>query len=208
MEKMASQTNALSRTTGSTWGFPMLQARQVYTAVIQPQMSTTPPQKSSAAGITRKLAKQQNKCLRLIAGAYKATPLSTVEAEVFIPPLDLHLDSVITRAIKRMEESGMARQIENACMTIRRKLCCQRQNHHVPLTAVAHPKPSPASWTKTWSASASPEIPADNPHNSEKRELLRRWRARWAVRKPPWGELGTAIPNCSVLKLHKGLSKA
>ena len=70
------------------------------------------------------MAKQQNKCIRLIAGAYKATLVSTVEAEVFIPPLDLHLDSVVARVVKRMAENGMARQIEAACTAIRRKLHC------------------------------------------------------------------------------------
>ena len=34
MEKMKSQINVLFKTTGSTWGFPMIQACQVYMAVI------------------------------------------------------------------------------------------------------------------------------------------------------------------------------
>jgi hypothetical protein len=50
------------------------------------------------------------------------TPLSTVEAEMFIPSLNIHLDSVVSQAVKRMKKSGMARQIKIACTNIRRKL--------------------------------------------------------------------------------------
>jgi len=84
--------------------------------------------KPTSVGITGKLAKQQNKCIRLIAGTYKATPMSTVEAEVFIPFLDLHLNLVVARAIKRMVANEMACQIKAACIVIRRKLHCQGQN--------------------------------------------------------------------------------
>jgi hypothetical protein len=146
----------------------------------------------------------------MVAGTYKATPVATVEAEVFVPPLDLYLDSVISRAIRRMEENGMACQIETACTSIRRKLCRRGQNRRIPLPAVAHPKPLPADWIKTWTT--PPETSTDstrqNPRTLERRELLHRWRRRWRARKPPWGELFTAEPNEKVLKLHSGLSKA
>ena len=39
VDKMAIQTNALTRLTGSTWGLPLLQARQVYTMVTRPAMT-------------------------------------------------------------------------------------------------------------------------------------------------------------------------
>ena len=47
-------------------------------------------------------------CIHLIARAYKATLTSTVETEVFIPPLDLHLNSVVARVVKKMAENSMA----------------------------------------------------------------------------------------------------
>src|SRR3989440_8933199 len=218
MQKMKSQINALSKTTGSTWGFPLIQARQVYTAVVRPALTYgaiawhQPHQqpsltlKPTRVGITAKLAKQQNTCLRLVTGAYKATPLSTVEAEAYIPPLDLHLDSVVSRALKRMKESGMARQIEAACTVIRRKLRRRGQNRRIPLTAVAHPKPLPADWTQPWTLPT--EDTQGKLQNPAKRELLHRWKARWAARKPSWGEIETSEPTRKVLRLHKGLSKA
>lgn len=163
----------------------------------------------TSAGITSKLAKQQNRCIRMIAGTYKATSTSTVEAEVFIPPLDLYLDSVISQAIQRMEESGMARQIESACTVIRRKLRRRGQNRHIALSTVVHPKPLLADWAKRWT---TPIKQTSNSRQSSatggKRELLLRWRERWAARKPPWGEIFTAENDKGALRLHRGLSKA
>jgi hypothetical protein len=43
VDKMATQTNALTRLTGSTWGLPLLQARQVYAMVTRPAMSYAAP---------------------------------------------------------------------------------------------------------------------------------------------------------------------
>lgn len=39
LEKLKTQTNALTKLTGSTWGIPMIQARQVYTMIIRPAMA-------------------------------------------------------------------------------------------------------------------------------------------------------------------------
>jgi len=50
------------------------------------------PKSTKPVGPAVKLAKIQNKCLRAIAGAYKATPTSVLETETFIPPLDLYLN--------------------------------------------------------------------------------------------------------------------
>jgi hypothetical protein len=184
MEKMKSQIKALSKTTGSTWGLPMLQACQVYTAVIWPALTygamvwhhpqLTLTTKLSTARITGKLVKQQNKCIQMIASIYKITSLTTVETEVFISSLDLYLDSVISRVVRRIKKSRMICQIKIACTNIRRKLLCHYQNYYVSLIAVAHSKPLPVDWTRSWIA--PPIAPANSPQNSivawEKREIL------------------------------------
>ena len=100
----------------------------------------------------------------------------------------------------------MARQIEMACTVIRRKLCRRGQNRWIPLAAVAHSKSLPADWIQPWTSNT--EDARGRPQNPAKKELLRKWRARWAARKPPWGEIGTSEPTRRVLELHKGLSKA
>ena len=63
------------------------------------------------------LAPYQNKCLRVITGAYRA-PATTLEAEAYIPPLNLHLDSLVARANQRLENSGMGAKIEKSCKEI------------------------------------------------------------------------------------------
>lgn len=101
--KMVSQSMALTKITTSTWGASFSKARQVYTAVVRPAMTYgssvwhTPKhiQKSSS---TEKLAVLQNKCLRTIAGAFKAMPIPVLEAETFITPIDIHLDQLQAKA--------------------------------------------------------------------------------------------------------------
>jgi len=46
-----------------------------------------------ARGIAAKLERIQNKCPRIVVEAYRATPIKTLEAEAYVPPIDLYLDS-------------------------------------------------------------------------------------------------------------------
>ncbi|EAQ84238.1 hypothetical protein CHGG_10642 [Chaetomium globosum CBS 148.51] len=43
-------------------------------------------------GITKALGKAQNKSLRIVAGAFKSTPIRNLETETWVPPLDLYLN--------------------------------------------------------------------------------------------------------------------
>jgi len=51
-----------------------------------------------------KLAKIQNKCLRAIVGAYKATPTLVLKTETSIPPLDLYLNKRLVNFRFRYKE--------------------------------------------------------------------------------------------------------
>ncbi len=61
--------------------------------------------------------------LLLITDVYKIILLITVKAKTYILSLNLHLDSVVFCALKRMKKSSIAHQIEVACTVIRKKLC-------------------------------------------------------------------------------------
>ena len=93
VQKGAIQTGALTRLGASTWGASFMRSRQIYSAVIRPQLAYaaavwhSPWEKTSS-----KIKSTQNKCLRTIAGAFKATPIPTLEAETFIPPIDLYMN--------------------------------------------------------------------------------------------------------------------
>ncbi|EDN08368.1 predicted protein [Histoplasma mississippiense (nom. inval.)] len=171
--KMKTQVRALSQTTQSTWGLPLQQARMVYNMVIRPALTYgaiawhqpqgqggTGPAKS---GLALKLTTVQNSCLRIVAGAYKRTPTSTLEAETHTVPLDIHLDGLVAKAVNRMKASGMAQQIENACAAIRTRLRHRgvtrgAQRH---MGAVVHPAALPVDWEQQWIQGAKERATAE-----------------------------------------------
>jgi hypothetical protein len=54
-----------------------------------------------------------------VLGAFKATPIRQLETKVYVPPLDLWLNSKIARFQAQLERTGLARQIRNASTAIR-----------------------------------------------------------------------------------------
>ncbi len=103
--KLATQTNVLSRLTASTWGASLRVSRQLYTAVVHLAITTgcpswwAPPSTPFfRTGMGEELQKIENCCLRTVSGAYKATPVRSLQAEVGIPPLPLHMDGWHTRS--------------------------------------------------------------------------------------------------------------
>ena len=99
-EKALKRLGVLSKSTFSTRGFPPLVARVVYIAALRAILSYGSGVWANPInipkGITNILGKEQNKALRVILGAFKSTPISLLEREVFIPPLDLYLKARAT----------------------------------------------------------------------------------------------------------------
>jgi hypothetical protein len=56
----------------------------------------------------------QNNCLRAISGAYRATPIKTLEVDVGDPLLGIHRDSIQAQVRARLEESEMVGVIREA----------------------------------------------------------------------------------------------
>ena len=80
------------------------------------------PKTSKPKGLAAKLQKQQNQGLRTVLGAFKATPTRRLETESYVPPLDLWLNGRIARFQARMEHSGIAQKIRDACNSIRTRI--------------------------------------------------------------------------------------
>ena len=100
--KMDTQMLALQRVTASTWGATMPKARQVYQAVVRSALSYRAaiwhqPSIDKPKGLAARLQKQQNHGLRIVLGAYKATPTRMLETELYVPPLDLWLNRQVAR---------------------------------------------------------------------------------------------------------------
>lgn len=135
--RMASQSLALTKIATSTWGATLNKARQVYTAVVPPAMSYgaaiwhTPQglNERKSVGPIVKLVTMQNKWLRSITGAYRATNTRVLEAEAGVAPLDLHLDQVVLRS-KNTPRCGET--VKQAKAKIRQKLRGKRGRESQP----------------------------------------------------------------------------
>ena len=114
----------------------MEKARHIYLAVIRLAISYRAalwhsPKEKPLRGLVGKLAKHQNKGLRKVLGAFRATPIRQLETEAYVPPLDLWLNSRAARFQARLERTGLARQIRDACTSIRIRLRTRRQRQRL-----------------------------------------------------------------------------
>ena len=99
--KLRTQDLALSRIAAKTWGPSLAKAREVYTKCIRAAVAfgastyhqPTEP-RGKPRGIAKELAIAQNRSLRVVAGAYKATPIRNLETETWVPPIDLYLNKI------------------------------------------------------------------------------------------------------------------
>ena len=71
---------------------------------------------------TSKLSVMQNNCLRTITGAFKATPIPVLDAETYIAPVDVHLDTLQAQARYRLRAGGQSKVISSACSKTVNKL--------------------------------------------------------------------------------------
>jgi reverse transcriptase-like protein len=210
IEKMATQKNALTRLTGSTWGIPMLQARQVYTMVIRPAIAHAAhawhqPDTDKGRGTTptRRLQKVQNECLRVVTGGFKATPIKSLETLAHVPPLDLYLSSRVAIYRKKARDSGMDDLIRKKCNRIRSSLrgprgCADREK-------VGHPYTVRKGWVEEW---VGTEQENGGGGRSTKETLQGKWEDRWRAAARNTSEAIQQPPDKRVLLLHEGLHKA
>ena len=128
LAKYATQQFALTRLAASTWGCSLRRARELYTKVIRAALAYgasawhTPAEPCKPQGIARGLQAAQTQCLRTVAGAYKATPVRSLETEMYVPPIDLYLNRRLAEFEEKLRMTYMDRFIHNACAVIATKL--------------------------------------------------------------------------------------
>jgi hypothetical protein len=105
------------------------------------------PTSNKPKGLAAKLQKQQNQGLRTVLGAFKATPIRQLETESYVPPLDLWLNGRIARFQAKMEHSGIAQKVRDACRTIRARIL-RRTNRR--RQANAQPADTPGAKRRLW----------------------------------------------------------
>jgi hypothetical protein len=81
-----------------------------------------------------------------VLSAFKATPIRQLETEAYVPPLDLWLNGRIARFQKRLEKTGLARQIRDACTAIGVQLRIRRGQRLAPET----PATARRQWVEKW----------------------------------------------------------
>jgi Reverse transcriptase (RNA-dependent DNA polymerase)/Endonuclease-reverse transcriptase len=222
-QRLVTQMYALTRTTASTWGATLPKARQLYTAVIRsaigyasPIWYTTGRQPGKKSNQTNRLTTHQNKALRIITGAYKATRIRQLETEAYIPPLDLWLSAKTAYFHRRLERSGMAQLILSLSAPIRRRVL-QRKRKRTSLQPVVNQTPFEKARADTLQWFQADSF-ADCDGNLGTR-VLRNWKTRWrqqATQLPGREQEQTSPrlvpqdtePNKYILALHKDLRRA
>ena len=172
-------------------------------AVVRPALAYSAgvwhtPGTGSARGLAAKLQPIQNKCLRVVAGAYKATPVRALETETHTPPIDLYLDGRLAAFKDRLANSQVGRSIQEACRVIQRRLRNKkgRRRGYRPIPSLASDE-----WARTRSL--------DLGEPTEGKRVLEAWTRRWqaSARSDAWDRV-LRPPDPKVLKLHSGLRKA
>jgi hypothetical protein len=168
--KFATQQFALTRLAASAWGCSLLRAREVYTKVIRSAVAYGAgiwhhPTERKAKGIARNLATTQSHCLRVVSGAYKATPIRFLEVETATPPLDLYLNKWVADFELRLERTGKGDLLRSICNRVTTRLQQRRQRHRRRRPAAEPPQLRPSleygkgrtNWAKAWSEDSIPE---------------------------------------------------
>lgn len=238
-EKMAKQSLALTKLTTSTWGASFAKARQVYSMVIRPLMTYgsavwhTPKEIKNAKTSTNKLTVMQNKCLRVIAGAYRATPVPVLEVETHIPPIDVHLDRLQAKARLRMRVGGQAKVIRDSCRIIADRLRAKtgrRRTNQKSTPGVEKAKWAadilrnidsvpPPTMNPPWVVAAPKEIRRQREYAAFRSTSNRRindraktrWKAQWTTYQQKQQHLAPAQTgdiDAKRLKLHERLKRA
>ena len=204
-KKAASQQCALTRIASSTWGASFARARQIYMAVIRPALTHgalawhNPLQSTRRlAGVAAKLRTVQNKCLRTIAGAYRATPTDSLEVETFIPPISLYLDSRVAASQARLASSTSLQAIKSACAAIKRRLKFRPRGWDQ--------KPTLGQAREAWVRQRATDLGGDT--IPEKERVIRAWTRKWErIKRNDWDQIQRP-PDRKILKLHQNLRKA
>jgi hypothetical protein len=147
--------------------------------------------------------------LRVVAGAYRATPIRSLETETFTPPIDLYLDSRLATFQKQLEDSEVGRIIENSCAWIRARIRNRRGRKTTRKSTIKKQK-------EAWAKEREERFRQDQPTRqrfTERQKVLVAWKTRWQEQeaKRKEGDIWDQVkgpPDPKILKLHKGLRKA
>lgn len=193
--KLEKQRFALTSLAASTWGCSSARAKEIYTKVVRSAIAYgasawhTYSREAKAKGLASRLLAEQSRCLRVVAGAYKATPIPLLEVETGCPPLDVYLDERLAAFEQRLRSSPAAAYLITIKATLRATILRRRGRGRLRRV---EPKSFPyeegadkAAWSQEWARSKTP--------------LLDEWERRLRV----WRE---SRPRCARLPAELGIT--
>ncbi|KJR80391.1 uncharacterized protein SPSK_05228 [Sporothrix schenckii 1099-18] len=144
--RLTTQSYALTRLTGKTWGCTLPWARTIYTAVLRSTAaygaSVFLPEKDNRRP-TSSLDTIFHGYLRTVLGAYRSTPIHLLHSEAGIPPLNLYLAYRRAVFLSRPDYQAKAQTIRSAVHRPR-----PFTNYYPPIPAPPlPPRPEETDWT-------------------------------------------------------------
>src|SRR5204862_4436544 len=106
-----------------TWGCSMARAQEIYMKVVRSAIAYgasayhTPADlgKKTLKGIAKGLLTAQSNCLWVVAGAYLATPVRSLEMETWVLPLDIYLNKRVADFKAQLEHTGKGALLQTVC---------------------------------------------------------------------------------------------
>ena len=151
----------------------------------------TPRGATRPIGPALQLEDEQNKCARIVAGAYRSTPTHLIQTEVGIPPLDLYLNQQAASFLPCQDYRAKSYQIYHQVFNSTRPIAghCRATAYNNPATMHDHIL---TGWTEE--------------------TTLKEWKDRWQraitnSRDTP-ASLDPAWSGKEINKRHKELTKA
>jgi hypothetical protein len=235
---MATQMLALTRLAAKTYGVRISRAREIYTKVIRSVLSYgatawhTPTQLGGTPrGIARGFQATQARCLRVVTGAYKATPKRNLESEAWVPPIDLYLNRWVAKAEQRLQRTGMAALLRNVCAAIASQLR-RRRTGRPPKAPPAVSGLRKQEWAREWLQAHARDNEQQRSGEGVQRAPDTEWVKlsadvptieEWKIRRARQAEQANALrprrhkeaadlymlePPAQPLQAHEGLTKA
>ena len=158
-----------------------------------------------------KFAGIQNRCLRVVVGAYHATPIQSLEVEAHVPPIDFSLDSRVATFQNRLASSRVGQLIEKTCATIQARIKNRRGRKATRKITIREQRREWVEKRAEWIQNHS-----TRPTTQEKQKVLEAWKARWHAQEAQkeqrraqdyWDQIKRP-PDPAILQLHKNLQKA
>jgi exonuclease III len=196
---------ALRRVTTSTWGASFVRARLLYNSVVRPIITYGTeawfePENTKHNKVVQAISKVQASGMRVVAGAFRATPVRELEAETFTPPLDVYCSELRARHIRRTYSSQVGSFIKEQCRMISSRLRRRGPQRISPqVVPVIQEK---LDWALIRERTLG---------TNSKKAILQEWHGIWysRQRRNRWCSLAsTEAPSTSRLKLHEQLKKA